>query len=436
MVVNLWQNDKTGTRRSTRFVRFTYVCNDGVIRSKARYIGNDETSRPAHVGLCAVEQLVTALDDAVVEQSLIDASTELCLAPDWGSFRIISHCEGHGRVFGPIVNGKGEPWSLCPRSFLTAAVADAKRSGFTFQVSFENEFYVLSNNSFMPVDGAVYAQDDALGRSAGLMAAVAKSLEAASVLPVTLHPESGPGQFEVAIMPSPPLKAAEDQVVVRSTIKDLASALGTTATFLPRPLPGHPSSGSHINLSVWKDGENITGQGENLSEVGGAFASGVLRHLPALVAITCPSVNSYDRLRPGMCSGAVQGWGRANREAAIRVPLCAGGEVNRIEYRCADATCNPFLALGAIITAGVAGIEEKLSLPPEVKKRTGKWLTEEQVIPQSLDRALHFLERDRYLRERMGHDLHGCFLATRLAEFARLKAISPTDAVRLLIERF
>ncbi|MBX7105107.1 MAG: glutamine synthetase [Gemmataceae bacterium] len=430
-------NTANPNRTGVCFVRFTYVCNDGVVRSKVRYVGHDGKSpAPTHIGLSAVEQLMTAIDDSVIEQPPIDATTEVRLAADWSTFRPILHCEGHGRVFGPIVDGKGDAWGLCPRTFLDNVVSRAKDAGYSFRVAFENEFYVFGGDTFAPIDRSVYSQDDAFSRAADLMAAAAKSLEAAAVLPVTLHPESGPGQFEVAITPADPLKAADDQIVVRSTLKDLAAQRGMRATFLPRPLPGRPSSGSHINLSVWKDDDNVTGDGENLSPTGGGFVAGVLAHLPGLVAVTCPSFNSYDRLRPGMWSGAVRGWGRSNREAAVRVPLCKGGAVTHIEYRCADATCNPYLALGAIVAAGMDGIEKKQPLPPEAKKHAIKVKTGEPVLPQRLDRALRCLTLDGYLRDRMGRELHACYLATRRAEFARLKAMRPNEVVRLLAERF
>jgi len=101
----------------------------------------------------------------------------------------------------------------------------------------------------------------------------------------------------------------------------------------------------------------------------------LLAHLPGLVAVTCPSTNSYDRLRPGMWSGAVRGWGRSNREAAVRVPLCKGGAVTHIEYRCADATCNPYLALGAIVAANITAMLIQ-SLSAKLGLATGRNLPE------------------------------------------------------------
>lgn len=419
------------------FVRFTYVCNDGVVRSKVRYIAEDITSSlPQHVGLSAVEQLMTSVDDSVIANPPINSSSELLLKADWDSFRLIPHCERHGRVFGTIVLGNNDAWELCPRTFLINATARACDAGYSFRVAFENEFYIFDgNSSFSPVDRSVYCQDDAFSGMADFMSDMVQSLEAASVVPVTLHPESGPGQFEVAITPSDPIKSADDQVIVRSTIKDMAAQRQFQATFLPRPLPDCPSSGSHINLSVWKDGQNITGEGENLSMIGGAFVAGILSHLPGLVAITCPNPNSYSRLQPGMWSGTLRGWGRSNREAAVRVPLSKGGKITHIEYRCADATCNPYLALGAILFAGMDGIEKMQSLPLETKKNSRK-PSSRAVVPQNLLQSLRCLSRDSVLRDRMGRNLHACFLATRRAESAKIEAMQPNDVIQLLANRF
>ena len=428
------------------YVRFTYVCNDGIIRSKVHYVGQAKKGLPlpSHVGLSVVEQLVTAVDDTVIDQSMFDPVEEVRLSPDWESFRPMRHCTGHARVFGPIVDGTGSPWNLCPRSFLQKAIGRATRAGLTLSIAFENEFYLLKDKgpALAPIDSSVYAQDDAFTRVADLMDAAAQSLVTAGAQPVTLHPESGPGQFEVAIAPSAPLKAADDQVIVRSTLKDLAAERGMLATFLPRPLGGSPSSGSHINVSVWKGGENITGDGAHLSAAGGSFVSGILNHLPALVAVTCPTVNSYLRLKPGMWSGAYCCWGRSNREAAIRVPYCKGGDVSHIEYRCADATCNPYLALGAIISAGMDGVERKLKLPTEAEtdltRIRPRALRPEglTVLPHRLDLALESLANDAHLRDQMGQGLHSSFLAVRGAEYVRLRPGMTDRTVRMLARRF
>lgn len=427
------------------FIRYTYVCNDGVIRSKTRYVDPSATAEllPSHVGLAYAEQLVTALDDRIIAPPPFDPVGEVRLAPAWESLRVITHCGQHGRVFGPMVDGSGRPWSHCPRSFLTKISERARQAHLSFRIAFENEFYLLrSGTDLEPVDDAVYAQDDAFSQVADLMAMIAAALVAAGVTPQVLHPEAGPGQFEVSITPSSPLRAADDQVIVRSTVKGLAAARGLLATFLPRPLRHHPSSGSHINLSLWQEGENITGDGNCLSEVASAFVAGLLDHLPALVAITCPTVNSYHRLRPGMWSGAYRCWGRSNREAAIRVPYCAGGGVTHIEYRCADATCNPYLALGALLAAGMDGIERGLPLPAEVTRDPSRLSPQKQgctgisLLPQRLDEALQRLSQDNYLRDAMGHDLHGSYLATRKAESRRLRRGITREALRVLARRF
>lgn len=428
------------------YLRFTYICNDGVIRSKTRYLGPHSSNAPlpAYVGLSFAEQLVTAIDDKIIDESPFDSVGEVRLSPDWDSLRSIPQVRRHGRVFGPIIDGSGRPWANCPRSFLYRVNDRAARSRLSFSIAFENEFYLLRTGGakLEPIDTAVYAQDDAFSRVAGFMDAAVQSLVTSNVTPITLHPESGPGQFEISISPSDPMKAADDQVILRSTIRDLAADSGMLATFLPRPLNSGSSSGSHINISLWEEGVNITGDGDHLSDVAGSFVAGILDHLPALVAITCPTVNSYHRLRPGMWSGAYRCWGRANREAAIRVPYCVGGNITHIEYRCADATCNPYLALGAILSSGLDGIDRCLELPPEATKDLPRLSSRElrregvSVLPQRLDTALQHLSGDNNLREDMGYDLHESYLAVRRKEFRRLRRGVKGDALYLLAGRF
>lgn len=426
-----------------KYLRFTYACNDGVIRSKTNYVEpfGLSNSMPKDIGLAFAEQLVTWISDQIINPAPFDPVGEIRLSPDWDSFRLLHYAKGHGRVFGNFVNGRGEPWANCPRTFLYRAVHDLKRHGLYLKVAFENEFYLFSKDG-TPIDTSVYAEDSAFTKSANYLEEVIESLVKSGIVPEVVHSESGNGQFEITISPKTPICAADDQIVLRSTVKDIASLKNLNATFAPHPIVNSSSSGGHINFSLWQNSTNITGNRNTLSDIASSFLAGIIKHLPSLAAITCPTTSSYERLRPGMWSGAYGAWGKSNREAAVRVPYCEGGSVTRIEFRSADAICNPYLALGAIISAGLDGIENCLKLSNEVKgdltELTNKQLRKKSIflLPQRMDKALNCLENDLLLKTAMGKELHASYIATKRAEFKITKNGIKGKTLRRFIERF
>ena len=226
----------------------------------------------------------------------------------------------------------------------------------------------------------------------------------------------------------------------------MAAQHGIVASFLPKILEDKAGSGCHLNFSLWRHGQNISGdpqQATGISPQAGAFISGVLDHLPALAAVTIPSKTSYRRIRPHFWAGAFRAWGHQNREAAVRV--CknkAGTEAGRFEFKTADATANPYLALGAFIAAGIDGLQRKLVLPAEVTVDPGL-ISEDQrrakgidLLPQDLGQALDALRRDNVLLEAMGEQLAGSYMAVRRNEWDNLKDLSLEEEVALLAERY
>ena len=162
------------------YVRFTYVCNDGIIRSKVHYVGQAKKGLPlpSHVGLSVVEQLVTAVDDTVIDQSMFDPVEEVRLSPDWESFRPMRPLHGTREGVRPDRRWNRQPLEPMPAIVLQKAIGRATRAGLTLSIAFENEFYLLKDKgpALAPIDSSVYAQDDAFTRVADLMDAAAQSL--------------------------------------------------------------------------------------------------------------------------------------------------------------------------------------------------------------------------------------------------------------------
>jgi len=260
------------------------------------------------------------------------------------------------------------------------------------------------------------------------------------------YPESGPGQQEVNIRYADAARAADRQIIYRETVRGVATQHGLVASFLPKLFEDKAGSGCHLNFSLWRDDANISGddqQPSGISPEAGAFISGILDHLPALAAVTIPSITSYRRIRPHFWAGAFRSWGHQNREAAVRVSKNKSGiRAGRFELKTVDATANPFMALGVFIAAGLDGLRRNLALPEEVNQDPGL-IPEAQrkargidLLPQDLGQAIEALRSDDVLLNAMGPDLAQSYIAVRQNEWDNLKELSLEEEVALLAERY
>ena len=194
-------------------------------------------------------------------------------------------------------------------------------------------------------------------------------------IPIDLHHhEVGTaGQCEIG-MRFDTLRTMADKVLYyKYVIKNVARTHGKTATFMPKPIFGDNGSGMHTHQSLWKDGTNLffdETKYAGLSDTARYYIGGLLKHAPALLALTNPTTNSYRRLVPGYEAPVNLVYSQRNRSAAIRIPLYSkSAKGKRIEFRCPDPSCNPYLAFPALMMAGLDGIQNKID-PGEPMDRT------------------------------------------------------------------
>jgi glutamine synthetase len=259
------------------------------------------------------------------------------------------------------------------------------------------------------------------------------ALEAQGIQPEQAMPEYGPGQQEISVRHADPLRAADNQIRVRETARAVAAEHDLVASFAAKPFPDEIGSGAHVHLSLWDTaaGANLlydpTADPGGLSDLGRSFVAGILAHLPALTAITCPTVNSYRRLQPHAWASAFVCYGFDNREAAVRIPSPFWGReqaTTNLELKTADNTCNPYLALGALLAAGLDGLERRLDPGPPLDQDPGGLSDEERAargihrLPATLDEALDLLAADPVLTGAMGETMTGAFLTVRRSEAA------------------
>ena len=333
---------------------------------------------------------------------------------------------------------------LILRAFLREQIERLEARGLQLKAAFENEFVLLQDAAPTPVDKTHFAMTGAMNRSAAVIADIADALLAQGIEVDTYYPESAPGQQEVSVRYTDALSAADRQVIFRETVRGVAAQHGLIASFMPKIVEDAAGNGCHLNLSLWRRGTNVTGDAEQstaLSAEARAFIAGILEHLDALTAITLPTTNSFRRIRPQFWAGAFRVWGNDNREAAVRVSRGLDTKVaTRFELKTVDAAANPYRALGAVLAAGLAGLEYNLPLPDEVtldpalipeqerqERRIGR-------LPETFGEALAALEADDVLLSALGNARAKAYLAVKRAEWTAMQSMELAEEVDLLLE--
>lgn len=216
------------------------------------------------------------------------------------------------------------------------------------------------------------------------------------------HEVATGGQNELGIRFAPLVQSADNLMIYKYAIKNVAKRYGKTVTFMPKPLFNDNGSGMHTHQSIWKDGQPLFyGDGyANLSQLALHYIGGLLKHAPALLAFTNPTTNSYKRLVPGFEAPVNLAYSQGNRSASIRIPLTGTNpKAKRLEFRCPDATCNPYLAFAAMLCAGLDGIKNQIdpgeSLDVDIYDLSPEELAKVPSTPGSLLDALKALEADR-----------------------------------------
>jgi glutamine synthetase len=215
------------------------------------------------------------------------------------------------------------------------------------------------------------------------------------------HEVATGGQCELGFKFATLVEAADYLMTYKYVIKNVAKKYGQSVTFMPKPLFNDNGSGMHTHQSIWRDGQPLFwGDGyANLSQMALHYIGGLLKHAPALLAITNPSTNSYKRLVPGFEAPVNLAYSQGNRSASIRIPLSGGNpKAKRLEFRCPDATSNPYIAFAAMLCAGIDGIKNQIHpgepLDVDIYDLSPEELSKIPSTPASLEAALEALEQD------------------------------------------
>ena len=379
--------------------------------------------------------------------------SDMYLAPDLETFGAIPWDRGANataKVFCDVYTPEGEPFDGDPRAVLKRQLAEAERLGFRFQTGPELEFFLVRTSGPQGVEALPHDQAGYFDVTTDLAADVRKemvnALEEQGIVVEASHHEVAVGQHEIDFKYGPALQTADNAVTFRVTLKAIAQRHGLYATFMPKPFFGINGSGMHTHQSLAD-----TGTGENLffdrddeyglSDLAKHFIAGQLQHARGMSAILAPLVNSYKRLVPGYEAPVYVSWARINRSALIRVPQTTRGrsEATRIELRCPDPSCNPYLAFAVMLAAGLDGVRRKLTPPPPVEENLyhfdDQMMAKHAIgtLPGTLKEALDELSRDDVVRESLGEHVYDWFVEAKRSEWDDYrKSVSPWEIERYL----
>ena len=360
--------------------------------------------------------------------------SDLVLWPDPDTMTILPWRPTEGRVmrmYCDITLPNGRPFAGNSRGYLQSVVKRAKAMGLRCDVGCECEFYLFQtdehgNPTRIPMDHGGYFDIAPLDKAENIRREICFAMEDMGLRPQHSHHESGFGQNEVDFMYSTALKSADNLNTFKSTVKAIADRNGLFASFMPKPMQDQAGSGMHVNVSIHRDGKNLF-QGDIAPDSeAGHFIAGILAHARELTCFCNPIPNSYTRF--GSCEAPKYvSWSRQNRSQLVRIPQVKGDNC-RMELRSPDPACNPYLAIGLVLAAGLDGIENRMVLSAPVNKNLFDPSMAEglglETLPTSLEEAVQAAEESEFLRKVLPEQLASRYFTEELKRCEALKHAS------------
>jgi len=392
---------------------------------------------------------VEVLEDALTDGVWFDGSSiegfariqesDFFLKPDTATYAVVPWLTQDGitaRLICDIYRADGKPFEGDPRLILKQAAAQAAKQGFEYNVGPEPEFYLFRTDGDKRTTPLDYGSYFDLSSHEGykVIKKIVAALENFAIKVEASHHEVGLGQYEIDFHYGNCLDIADKVLTLKYCAKKIAQMHNLHATFMAKPEMGKPGSGMHVHQSLFdiKTKTNIFYDKDhkyNLSKIAFNFIAGQIKHIDAMCAILCPTVNSYKRLVSGFEAPVYVTWAGMNRSALVRVPkwFKARQEAARIELRCPDPTCNPYLAFAVMLTAGLNGIKNDLQPPEPVEENIyeldGESLLQKNIdlLPTSLAEALDALKNDKVLQETLGKHLFERYIDVKTKEWNEFK---------------
>lgn len=403
-------------------------------------------------------QLEKALDnDCMFDGSSIEGfadveESDMYLHPDYSTLEIFPWRPQQGKVarlICDVYRPDRTPFAGDPRYVLKRAIREAEEMGLTFRVGAECEFFLFHlDDNGMPTtlthEKAGYFDVGPVDFGENARRDMVLTLEDMGFVVEASHHDVAPAQHEISFRYDDALTTADNIMTFKLAVRTIAKRHGLHASFMPKPRYGVNGSGMHINMSLLKDGKNIFADekgAHGLSRDAYAFLGGVMEHMRGMTAIMNPIVNSYKRLVPGFEAPAYIAWSATNRSALIRIPAAVGDAV-RMELRSPDPTANPYLALAAVLRAGLDGIKRQTPVPESVdcnifhmseQERSARKIEE---LPGTLAEAVSCMEKDGFMRKMLGDHVFEKYIALKKEEWNRYRSQVTDWEINEYLNRF
>ncbi len=382
-----------------RFLRLIFSTVHGTTRSLE--VGYERLRDIWNLGAWFDGSSVPALADVNTSDLLLRPLFERPIVQPWDPSASFTLCG----IFQP--DGRPHPQDV--REILKRVISKAAEREMKLEVGSELEFYLVSKKGtdITPLDSGGYLSTPPQDQGIHFRREAVNILNTIGIPTPSHHHEVGNGQHEIGIEHTEALQAADWVTMARLVISETAMTKDVIATFMPKPMSGMPGNGMHLHQSLWDMRSNTnlfaSEDGGTLSDLAQHYIAGVLDHAAALTSLVASTVNSFRRLRPGFEAPTRVAWGPRNRTAMIRVPqFMSAKSAARIEIRCPDPLASPYLAIAAILAAGLDGIDRELEPPEPVTEDLFKTQGDEDNIPRNLPDALSALEHDTVISNALG----------------------------------
>ncbi len=423
---------KQADEAGLRLVRFLWCGNDGTVRAKASAIDGLEGRIESGIGLTVAMQAMNALDQLQPVDGMGPVG-EVRLVPDPATFRVLPYAPRMGAMLVDHLLLTGEPAPVCQRTFLKRMEGRLEQRSTRLECSFENEFSLatLVDGTYVPIDSGLCFSTISATAAQDYVDDLAAALEAQGIVLEQYYSELGHGQHEISTGHAAASKAADEQLLARETIRGVAAKHGLVASLAPKPWPDNAGNGGHIHFSLW-DADAELNRFHDASAPDGL--SGRRALLSRECSSTCPALRPHGAElqllppdRAAVLGRRVRVLGPRQPGGPVRVPSVFRGKEEastNLELKAADASCNPYLALGGLIAAGLDGLERELE-PPEPVEVDPATIDEAERerrgivrLPETQAEALDALERDEVLIAALGPVLAESYLAVRRSEWA------------------
>ena len=373
------------------------------------------------------------IDGSSIEGFVRINESDQYLHPDLDTFAILPWRPQRGKVarlICDVYNPDGTPFAGDPRGVLKRVLAEAAEMGYSFNVGPECEFFLFQTDengkpTTMTSDEAGYFDLGPLDHGEGTRREIDMALEQMGFEIEASHHEVAAGQHEIDFRFADALTSSDNIMTFKLAVKTLAQKNGLHATFMPKPVFGINGSGMHTNMSLFKDGRNVfadPSDSRGLSKEAYSFIAGILEHIRGMAAVTNPLVNSYKRLVLGYEAPCYLAWSASNRSALIRIPA-ARGMGTRVELRCPDPSCNPYLNMAVCLAAGLDGIKRGLTPPDEITENIFAMDAETREakgirsLPGNLKEAVDCLKEDSVICDALGEHVLSQYIEGKLKEW-------------------